>query len=369
MKTLSALVIAVLLAPSVFLALPQKTYALTVEIVGDVSEPAITTSINSIITSEKSTFIAIKETLNLISTYTNTAANVAQEINMYVLQPLAFILSGNLLKMITAYVISFVVGETNGTGAPQFVQNLQGHMQMVGDNQASAFFVQFGRNSNSPFASAIASSLRTHYLQNTSSAGFFAANRNTFVNSSPNPNAFLAGDWSQGGTRAWFALTTQTQNNPYTFYAFSQTHLYSLVGGATAARLAELNWGQGFLSWCGGTVESDSVTGEVGTAPGDACKKKDGTYGTVKTPGSTIKAALDKALGSTQDKLAGMGQLASEVGNILGDIGTVMSTVQFATHLLGGSDSDDNDDDDSDDEDFGGGESGGGGSSSDWDDE
>src|SRR3989344_8920042 len=68
----------------------------------------------------------IKETLNLISTYTNTAANVAQQVNTYVLQPLAFIMSGNLMKLLTASVLDFVTGKINGTGVPQFVQDLNG---------------------------------------------------------------------------------------------------------------------------------------------------------------------------------------------------------------------------------------------------
>ncbi|MDO8567068.1 MAG: hypothetical protein Q7R58_02875 [bacterium] len=344
MKILATFLVITLVVPSVFLTAPQRTRAqFTVEVVGDISFPS------HVVTAEKTTFSAIKDGLNLISTYTNTAANVAQEINAYILQPLAFVLSGNLLKLITAVVLDFVIGETNGTGAPQFVQDLQGNLQIVGDIQANAFFIQFGRNSNSPFSGAITSSLRNNYLQNTSSAGFFAANRNTLAMYSSNPNAFLAGDWSQGGVGAWFALTTQNQNNPYTFYQTSQSHLASVVGGAISARLEELNWGQGFLSWCG-AIEGNAVqeddgfyNGEEfvseGINPGDACRNKDGTWGTIKTPGTVIKAMLDNTLDSTRDKLVQMGALAKEVNNILADVATVMSTVNFAASLLGGSDS------------------------------
>jgi len=113
------------------------------------------------------------------------------------------------------------------------------------------------------------------------------------------------------------------------------------VGGATVARLAELNWGQGFLSWCGSLEENtvlpeDSDEEQVGLSPGDACINKDGTPGTVKTPASTIKATLDKVLGGTQDKLAMMGQLSKEVGGILSNIGKVFGTIQLASSILGG---------------------------------
>src|SRR3989338_7581209 len=328
MKTLAIIFTVTLIAPSVFLIAPQRAQAIPVEVIADPGW------IQNTITSIKSTLIAI-------STPINTAANVAQNINTFVLQPLAWVLSGNLMKLLTAATLDFIIGNTNGTGAPQFVQDLNGNLQRVGDIQANAFFVQFGRNSNSPFASAIVSSLRTNYLWNTSSAGFFAANRNTMAMYSLNPNAFLNGNWSQGGVGAWFALTTQTQNNPYTFYQASQSQLASVVSSAISARLAELNWSQGFLSWCGANDASEPVSEEEfpvsgGVNPGDSCFDKDGNIGTIKTPGSTIKATLDKVLGSTQDKLVQMGSLAKEINGILGNIGTVLGTVQFASEILGG---------------------------------
>jgi hypothetical protein len=347
--TFATFLMALLIIPQVFFIIPNTVYAQGLGV--PVAESGLV-GWDSMVNTIKSTF-------NLISTITNTAANVAQQINTYVLQPLAFIMSGHLLKVLTAGVIDFVIGAANGTGAPQFVQNLQGNLQRVGDIQANAFFMQFGNNSNSPFRGAITSSLSTNYFWNTSSDGFFRANKYTMARYSPNPNAFLAGNWSQGGVGAWFALTTQTQNNPYTFYQASQSHLASIVGGATAARLAELNWGQGMLSWCGAndttapagaqtqifddgsTLTTDNAgnmtaTNAVGINPGDPCLDKDGTPGTIMTPGSTIKASLDKVLGAEQDRLVQIGQLAKEVGSILKNVGTVFSTINFASQILGG---------------------------------
>jgi len=315
-------------APSAFLIAPQKSNAqyAVVEVGTNLFQNTIT---------------AIKSTLSTVLEASTEAAVVAQYINTYVLQPLAFVMSGNLLKLVTASVIDFVIGKTNGTGAPQFVQDLNGNLQRVGDIQANAFFVQFGRNSNSPFASAITSSLRTNYLWNTSSAGFFAQNRNTMSQYSPNPNAFISGDWSKGGVGAWFALTTQTQNNPYTLYQASQSHLASVVASAQSARRTVLDWGQGFLSWCGANDASEPVSEEEfpvagGINPGDSCYDNDGNLGTVKTPGSTIKAVFDKALGLDWDKLVQMGSVAKEINGILGNVGTVLGTVQFASQILGG---------------------------------
>ena len=52
-----------------------------------------------------------------------------------------------------------VDGKTNGTGTPQFVQNVRSYTQTVGDVQALAFLSQWGQHSNSPFASSISSSI------------------------------------------------------------------------------------------------------------------------------------------------------------------------------------------------------------------
>ncbi len=353
--TLAVCLTAVILVPSVFLFAPQPAYA-----AGGVP-------VDDFITQ-------IKETLNLVSTYTNTAANVAMQINAYVLQPLAFVLSGNLMKALTASVIGFVIGKANGTGVPQFAVDIMQSMQTVSDSQALAYLSQFGTNSNSPFAYSISSALRTNYLSKSSLAGFWDANMCTLARTSPNINGFLAGNWSQGGIATWFALTTQTQNNPYMLYQNSQQQLATLigpgVGGATGARTQTLAWGQGFMSWCGATDTTGNAGANVscptgsnyvqvdnkceygdgspatsissvsqGINPGDPCTNSDGNPGTIKTPGSLIKATLDKVLGGQQDQIVRMGNVGPQINQILGNIATVMQTVQFASQILGGSNS------------------------------
>lgn len=355
-----------LITSSAFLIAPQKAYAQGVPTMDWVTEL-------------KTTISAIESVLNTASTYTNTAANYANMINAYVLQPLAFVLSGNLMKALTSSVIGFVIGKANGTGVPQFVTDLQRSMQTVADGRALAYLRQINQT-QSPFSSSIKSALASNYLSKTSLAGFWAANMNTLARSSPNVPAYLSGNWSQGGVAAWFALTTQTQNNPYTLAQNAREQLGTIVGpgagGATGSRAQELSFGQGFMSWCGGEstaidlsndtstdttpvcpagqtedladhvcVDGDGKpTGAVPTAPklsagvnpGDACTNKDGTSGTVQTPGSVIKDTLSKVLGGQQDQIVRMGNVGPQVNQILGNIGTVLNTVNFAASLLGG---------------------------------
>jgi len=341
-KNVPVAIALMLMGSAVFLVKTPQAHAEPVEVTSDSSVTGIQTM--------------IKSTVSAVSDVTTAASTFAQKINDYVLQPIAFVTSGNLIKSLTAGVLKFIGGETNGTGQPQFVQNLLGHMQGVGDTQARTFFDQFSTLSNSPFAPAITSSLKRNYLQNTSLAGFFAKNQCTLDNVSSDIVAYAQGDWSKGGWSAWFSLTTQTQNNPFTLYQDTQSQLSATVADATAARLSELNWGQGFLSWCGSdstvaaqnasdgdtsTGESSSVVGSytydssVGNAPGDACTNADGSPGTIKNPGSFIKDKLVQITGLEGLKLTGMGNVGPEINTIIRDIGAVMNTINLGTALLG----------------------------------
>lgn len=355
-----------IVAPYAFLIAPQKVQAGAPVFVDGTIELPFSTK-----TALESTITAINETIQGIATPIQTAAQVALQINAYVLQPLAFVMSGKLMKLLTASVIGFVIGKANGTGVPQFVVDVMKTMQTVSDSHALAYLKQIG-STNSPFASSITSALNTDYLTKTSLAGFWAANMCTLKATSPDVPGYLAGNWSQGGVAAWFALTTQTKNNPYLLYGEVReklgTNIGSGISGVTGVRTAQLNWGQGFMSWCGATDTSSgstptcpdgsnyitankrceygdgspavavSASGAQGVNPGDPCMK-DGVPGTIQTPGSTIKATLDKVLGGQQDQIVRMGNIGGQITSILGDIATVMNTVNFASQLLGGSDS------------------------------
>jgi len=349
---IAVLLTVVFIAPSAFLAAPEKALAQSVVgvPVGEVADSPLSFS----------TFLdTAKNTITSVATW-------AGYLNTYYLQPAAFILSGNLMKVLTANVIGFVTGTANGTGVPQFVMNVQKSMQTLSDMKTRAYLRQINLT-GSPFASSISAALGNNYLQGSSLSGFWAANMCTLSRSSPNVSAYLAGNWSQGGVGAWFALTTQSQNNPYMLYQNSQVQLANVIGSAVAARAAELSWGSGFASWCstsdsatqaqnaastayqtcmanGGNGDTCQATFEnsgglmtaVGINPGDACTNSDGTTGTIQTPGTTIKATLDKVLGGNQDRLAQMGKIASDIGSIINSVGTIWQTAQFAQQILGG---------------------------------
>ena len=262
-----ALVLALLiLAPSALLAIPPSARAVVVDVKSDTSATSLSQLLKQTGILSQDTISAIKNAASYVLDISNTAANYAKYIKSYILDPLAFIMSGNLLKSITSSILGFIGGK-NGTGKPLYIQNLRGYLRNVGDVEAYTFLDQFRRNSNSPFAGAITSSLRADYLQQTTLTGFFAANRSTLSRVSSDPLRYVAGDWSKGGLLAWFGLTTQDQNNPYTFKYRAQAQLARQAQFAEATKLAQANWGQGFLSYCGakGGLASGSYDSSVCT--------------------------------------------------------------------------------------------------------
>ncbi len=292
-RTFLAILLLLVFMPVLLVSIPRPAHAIVVFDPSNFVKNTITAAMSGIIQSATNS-LSVKE---------------------YVLDPIAWALSQRMIQSVTGSVVNFVNGQGNGAGAPQFVQNLPAYLQNVGDNQAFAFFSQFASNSNSPFAGAIVSSLRTNYLRQTSVAGFFAANQCTLAQYSPNPNAFLAGDWSQGGAGAWFALTTQDQNNPYTLYQNANREAGSLVTNAQAAQQAQLNWGQGFQSWCG----SGTPAASSGVAPVQ-CLNSDGTHGTIQTPGAVIVANLNHSIAAGLDKLVAADEISEVVGQLAANL-------------------------------------------------
>lgn len=263
-----------------------------------------------------------------------------------ILVPAARLLIRAILMQMTASVVNWING-SNGTGQPSYVLNISAHLQNLGDSVALPFINQIAGMPKSPFSTTIAVALRKNYMQQTSMGGFLDANKCTLSDSSTNVPAFLAGNWSQGGVGAWFALTTQSQNNPYMLYQSAQSQLNSNVNQAQTNRRQDLLQSSGFLSWCGSSdaatqtqagaqtaMDTCAANGNTptycdkvyanaggavgGISPGDTCTNKDGTPGKVQTPGSVIHDYTQKAVvASGFDQLISANDLDSAIGQII----------------------------------------------------
>ncbi len=332
---LSAVLIVALIAPATFFIAPNRTHAAGAGILGAAGCIGGLLGIGSLAGSAVSAVTGVPVTNMMIQANTTTSAGADSTscINDTVLLPLARAVARMILAQITASTINWITGR-NGSGQPSFVQNISIHMQGVGDAVAVPFFNQVRTGFNSPFGPVISSALQTRYAEQTSMAGFFAANQSTLARYSPNPTAFVNGDWSKGGIGGWFALTTQTNNNPYILYQTAERQLGSNVGQATTNRRQDLVQGSGFLSWCGAsqvdTTASNDGTEMEGVNPGDYCTDSNGKSGTIQTPGSVIHDYTQKAvvnsgidqLISANDLDAALGAIATAlVGQVLGGSG------------------------------------------------
>lgn len=262
--TLSILITLSLATPATFFVAPQRAHAvIPVEVVATVEAPF------SIETAFVTAISAIKNAISAVNDAISSVAESALVFNAYVLQPLAFVMSGKLLKTLTAGVIAFAIGKANGTGVPQFAADIQASLRTAGDARTLAFLNSYMRSSRSPYAGSIVAALRRDYFNETSLAGFWAANMDTLRRTSPNPYGYLNGNWALGGVAAWFALTTQDNNNPYMLYLNGRKGLASVVGtdpnpGIMGQKVADIRNNNGFTSWCG------SRDGILGVQPNGA---------------------------------------------------------------------------------------------------
>ena len=108
-----------------------------------------------------------------------------------------------------------------------------------------------------------------------------------------NIDAFY-GDFSQGGWDGWFSMTQNSSNNPYGSYLNAQVELDSRIAKAVGLQEKQLDWNQGLLSW------SECLPG--GKDP-DTGECRPDMRGPVQTPGSVIKANLDKVLPSGLERV------------------------------------------------------------------
>jgi hypothetical protein len=296
---------------------------------------------------------------NLVQTIINVYQEGEGIYKEFVLDPLAWVVGKQAAQSVVKSVITWA---GNGfDGEPSFVTDLNSNMLRVGDTVAEDFLKQYLENNsvNSPYRDEIANSIRSDYYRSTGPTAFFNSNKYDLDQYSEDPDAFTSGDFSKGGWTAWWAVNSNPQNNPRGAYVTAQGALGSSVQNAQSNRSAELDWGSGFLAYRGncnsthsgastGTGTQNSGTGGVTvtsgtenttqngvvvtnnqgggtqngvTTTGGSQVSLSGTFdclltNTIQTQGATIKASVDKALGSGIDQLV----CADEFNEIVGSL-------------------------------------------------
>lgn len=311
---------------------------------------------------------------NLIETVINTYLEGEDFYKEYVLDPLAWVVGKQAAQSVVRSVVSWA--GSGFEGEPAFVTDLNQHLLRVGDTVAEDFLRQYLENNavNSPYRDAVANSIRNDYYRSTGPNAFFNTNQYDLDRYSENPEAFISGDFSQGGWTAWGAAWSNPQNNPIGAQSAAEGALGRSVQTAQETQRAELDWGSGFLASRGncnsghtGAAGSASASGRNGTQNTGGVTVTSGTQNTtttggvtvtngggasgtntngvtvtdgsqvslsgtfdcllnstIQTQGATIRASVDKALGSGIDQLVS----ADEFNEIVGALfSTLVSSV------------------------------------------
>jgi hypothetical protein len=272
-----------------------------------------------------------------------------------VLDPLAWLLGKQILQTITADIVDWINNDFEGN--PAFISNPTGFFLDTADQLTGAFIANSGPLSSlcSPFSLDIRANLGLQTGQSRSQRSRYACTLSTIINSAQNSSinvggnvtlngntvtgggvsvggsgksieGFMNGDFSQGGWPAFIAMTTEPQNNYMGAQLMAQSDIQIQIASKQASIKADVLAGGGFMSYkkCEdlGTVSSDAEADQAdaiaGNDPNVTTKvNPDGsiTYQLchTETPGSTISASLNKALGAGNDSLVA----ADEIDEIL----------------------------------------------------
>ncbi|MEN9614343.1 MAG: hypothetical protein RLZZ347_650 [Candidatus Parcubacteria bacterium] len=273
-----------------FFAIP-KAEAQTGVLVNDIPATVVATK-----TSTTSFFSSVQNTLTAFATGKSL-------LNDTILRRLANIIIDTMLRQMTSDIVQWI--NSGFQGSPAFATNPAGLLTDIADETIGQFIA--GTDMGflcSPFRLDIRIALAQSYQPYRRKSGC------TLTGIANNVNGFIQGN-NSGGWDNWLARTTQPQNNPYTSFLMAQNEVAIRIAGQKEIKLAQLNWGNGFLSWedCQDTPETQDVIDAAqlengNVAPGTAAyastqaQIKASQTCTTKTPGKVISDQLGWAMSS-----------------------------------------------------------------------
>lgn len=230
---------------------------------------------------------------------------------------LAWTVAKTAVQSITQSIVNWI--NSGFEGSPAFVSDLEHNLERLSDTVAEDFLRGLdqvvedntGFSIRAPFQDQINRALREEYYRTTSSYGF-----NTRY---PYRDCYGGRGFTFDG---WFCESQNPANNPYGRYQLARRELFRQLDAATQQRMAELEWGRGFLSWRG-------PCGPYGNpADGAVLSERETTVGCpIRTPGAMIESALGITATSPLRQL----ELADSVNEV---VGALMS--QMLNQVLGG---------------------------------
>lgn len=269
--------------------------------------------------------------MNLIQNTIQAVFSSGENLKDYVFDTLAWQVANLAIESITKSTVNWI--NSGFQGSPAFVTDLNQNLQGVGDAVAAQFFDELAMEfeARTPFQDPVLDSVRLGYYLSTSPESFYTRYPYTLNQVSANDQAFLRGDFNEGGFNAWFATVLNPQNNPYGARDLADQALREAVSGATNTRLQELSWNRGFLSWRGDCTQPAGEGLPDGEFPTDLSVDISGAEACagyeIETPGSVIMEQLNTQLGSGVNRLVSADEFNEIIGALLN---------QLASQVLGG---------------------------------
>lgn len=282
----------------------------------------------------QTTITAIESVFTSGATGVSAANSISENLRTYVLNPLAWAVAKAAVNAITQSIVTWI--NSGFEGSPAFATDLKTNLRQVGDAVATGFISELTNMVvvNSPYLEGVIGTVARGYLLYSSREAIVERLRYTLGNYAQNEVAFRQGQFNQGGFNAWFAVTRDCGNDPFCVEMSAREELLSRIDNQTQARLTELGWGRGFMSWrdCPDAEQEDGQDTTMGVTE---LTDEDRTANcTVSTPGSVIESQLEHSLGSGIRQL----ELADSFNEIIGALaGQLVSQIFGATGLLGAS--------------------------------
>lgn len=269
---------------------------------------------------------ALANTESAVANTSTAASSGLQATIMNVLNGIAWDVAKMAIQAMTNSIVNWI--NSGFQGSPAFETDLQQGLSQLADLKARQFFDELStsNNINSPFLEDVAFAVGAAYYVNSNQDRLQQRLRYTLNQFTTDDRAFLQGDFAQGGFDGWFAAWMNPQNNPIGASFIAGGELSSRIEDAAFARLQELAWGRGFLSWRGDCLmssgNSQGGAANLGESGRETCAQYD-----IVTPGSFIEGQLGITASSPLRQL----ELADSINEIVAAL-----MVQLVTQALGG---------------------------------
>ena len=283
-------------------------------------------------------FNGVINTLQAVWSGVQTGLQSALGVKTFTLDKIATAVAKQILMQLTLSVVNWI--NSGFQGGPAFVTNPSQYFQNLGDRIAGNFLQADGdlRFLCSPFNIDVRLALAVKMKggnQNPYTCTLSGAIKNaTAAGKNASINAFIQGDFSQGGWPAFMALTTEPQNNAGGAFLKAEDDLTTRINAKVNQKTNELFQGAGFLSSekCdykdggGNTITktqydkavSDPTASQGSPSASDVDNPSQQVSVskencTTVTPGSTISGVLQKSLNVPTDEL----ELANDINAVI----------------------------------------------------